>query len=89
MMNKYLEKIAGILPSYKRFGGIKGAIETAVGNPEDKARFVNENIKRLRIAAGKAEQSKARKELAHGAGLIGAGTIASAAGIHALTKKSE
>ena len=87
-MNKYLEKIAGVLPSYKRFGGIKGAVETAIGNPKDKARFANEKIKALKTAAGKVEQGGARKELAHGAGLVAGGTAA-AVGAHALTKKKK
>jgi|WetSurMetagenome_2_1015567.scaffolds.fasta_scaffold1216864_2 hypothetical protein len=83
MTNKYLEKIAKIIPNFKQFGGVKGAIEATTQNPKDKARFAHKGIKDLRTGAAQEEKTKARKEVgkAVAIGATGAATIGAGAAI--------
>ena len=85
MSNKYLTKIAAILPNFKQFGGVKGTVEAALQNPKDKARFANEGIKPLRLRKAQTEKKRALKEIGK-AGVIGTGV---AAGGYAVTKEKE
>lgn len=82
MENKYLEKIAKVLPNFKQFGGIKGALETATLSTEHAGKFANPIFKNKRVAEAEAEKLLAKKELAKGVGLVAAGTLAIGAAVH-------
>ena len=75
MSNKYLEKIAGILPNFKQFGGFKQTISEATSNPELAGKFSSKFSKARLVEAAKSSRSTARKELGKAVGLTGAGVV--------------